>query len=106
MALAFARKGYLPYQIVGDQKRTVTDVTFDSSYPTGGEAVTADNLGLRVIDTASCNDVTATGGLVNVANATFDLTNSKILLFDETPAEVANAADVATAVVRVEAWGK
>lgn len=106
MALAFARKGYLPYRIVGDQKRTVTDVTFDSGYVTNGEAVTAADLGLNVIDTATCNDVTATGAAVNVANATFDLANSKILLFDETPAEVANAADVATTVVRVEAWGK
>lgn len=106
MALSFTRRGSTPYTIVGHQKRTVTDVTFDSGYVTGGEAVTAANLGLNSIDTAFCADLTATGGVINVASATFDHANSKILLYDETPAQVANAADVQTTVVRVVAQGK
>src|SRR3990172_4286733 len=106
MALTFTRRGPTPYTIVGDERRTVTDVTFDTSYPTGGEAVTAAELGLHKIHTGTCCDLTATGAAVNVASATFDHATSKILLYDETPAQVASTADVATTVVRVVAHGK
>lgn len=102
---SFARVGRAR-NIVGDEYRTVTDMTFDSSYPTGGEAVTAANLGLRKINHANVVGASATGAGVNVANAIVDLTNSKVLLYDETPAQVADNADVQTAVVRIEAYGK
>lgn len=105
MAIAAARVGDLPYRIVGNQKETVTDVTFDSAYVTGGEAVTASDLGLNYVETADASVKAATGAGVNVANAFYDESTDKILLYDETPAQVANAADVATTVVRVRARG-
>jgi hypothetical protein len=49
MALSFARKGRAR-NIVGDQYRTLTDCTFDSTYVTGGEVFTAADLGLRKVD--------------------------------------------------------
>lgn len=106
MALSFTRRGSTPYTIVGAQKRTVTDCTFDSSYVTGGEVWTAANLGLNSVDTAHVGGLQATGAGVNVASAQVDLSAKTILLSDETPAQVANAADVSTTVVRVIAYGK
>lgn len=47
MALTFSQKHNT---VVGNKRMTVTAVTFDSSYPTGGEAVTAADFGLVVLD--------------------------------------------------------
>lgn len=94
----------LPYRIVGSQKETITDVTFDSSYPTGGEAITPADLSLNRIDSATC-EIKTVGGTVNVANAHYDEVNSKIVVYDETPAEVGNGNSLATLVVRVKARG-
>lgn len=90
---------------VGSQFRTVATVTLDSSYPTGGETVTPAQFGLRSVESASC-DIVAVAGTVNVANATYDRTNSKIKVFDETPAEVANGASLENVKVQVTAFGK
>lgn len=89
---------------------TVTAVAFDSSYPTGGEALTPSDLGLDVVEYAFCFIKTAATTTVNVANAYYSVSTTapagnKILLYDETPAEVANAADVAGLVVEVVAFG-
>lgn len=107
MAISASRvtTGGVPYRIVGNRKETVTDVTFDNSYPTGGEAVTAANLGLSNLDEVTDIQVKAVGGTVNVANVFFDEVNSKLIVYDETPAEVADAATLATLVVRVRARG-
>ena len=94
----------LPYRTDGTRKRTVTNVTLDTSYPTGGESVTASDLGLNKVEEARV-DIIAVGGTVNVANAFYDLTNNKVKVFDETPAEVANAADLSGVQVRITAWG-
>lgn len=106
MAVTAARvlQGGLGYRISGNQKRTVSDITFDSSYPTGGEPVTAANLGLTHVHTATC-DIKAVGGTVNVTNVFYDDANKKLKAFDETPAEVAAASDLSTLVVRVTAHG-
>lgn len=90
--------------VFGSRRVTVTDVTLDSSYPTGGEAITAAQLGLSTVLFAFCN-VKAVSGTVNVANAYYDSANSKIKVYDETPAEVANAASLASVVIRVMAYG-
>lgn len=90
--------------VFGSRRVTVTDITLDSSYPTGGEAVTAANLGLSTVLFAICN-VKAVSGTVNIANAYYDQANSKLKIYDETPGEVANAADLSSNVVRVLAFG-
>lgn len=105
MSVSTANVLDVPYRVVGNQKKTVTDVTFDSSYPTGGETVTPANLGLTYVEYAETNVITATGGGVNVTNAKYDKANQKTLLYDETPAEVANTSDVSTTVVRHTAFG-
>lgn len=89
----------------GAEERTVNRFTFDTTYPTGGEPCSAADLGLTRVDWAEATIVSATGAGVNVANCDYDVANGKIKLFDETPAEVANAANVATVVVQIVAYG-
>lgn len=105
MALTFTKVGTKPYIVTGHEKKTITDVTFDNSYPTGGEAVTAANLGLNNVYRADAFVKSATGGGVNVANAFYNESTQKILVYDETPAEAANTADLSNLVVRVVAYG-
>jgi len=90
---------------MGSEMRSVATVTMDSTYPTGGEPLTAKELGLRYVNSAVAT-VSAVGGTVNVAQASYDKTNEKLKLFDETPAEVANAADVSGIKLQVIAYGK
>lgn len=90
---------------IGSEFKVVATLALDSSYPTGGEAVSARQLGLSAVTTAQC-DITAVGGSINVANASYDKTNGKVLLYDETPAQVANAANVDGTKVQIIAYGK
>lgn len=105
MALSFSN---VDSGVEGNKRFTVTNVTFDSSYLSGGETVTAANLGLSALSYGSCN-IKAVGGTINVASAFLecvaDPTANKIHLYDETPAEVASTSDVSTCVVQVKAFG-
>lgn len=85
---------------VGDMMMSHGTVTFDNSYPTGGEAVTAANLGF----TNHISEVflQATGAEVPV----FDKTNSKILLYTADGTQAANASDQSAVVVRYMAFGR
>lgn len=58
--------------VFGNRRVTVADVDFDSSYPTGGESLTATNLGMSVLDLVL---VSNKGGLI----FEYDYTNSKLL---------------------------
>lgn len=103
--MALTKKGIQTGRPPGAEERTVNRFTFDNKYPTGGEPCSAADLGLTRVDFAIATVVTATGGAVNVCFADYDIANGKILLYNETPAEVANEADVATAIVQIVAYG-
>jgi hypothetical protein len=90
---------------VGAQYKTVGTLVLDSSYPTGGEALTAAQLGLQSVDEAHA-EIVAVSGTTNVANATYDKTNSKVKVFDETPAEVGNTNSLENVKVQITAFGK
>ena len=90
----------LPYRIVGNQKETVTNVTFDSSYLSEGETLTKAQCGLSSVERATAT-IKAVKGSVNVANVVFDPVNSVIHLYDETPGEVASEANVEGVVAQV-----
>jgi hypothetical protein len=111
MAISVAQvtQGGLAYRISGAEKKTVTDVTMDSGYVTGGEPVTAAQLGFSsVCNSATAQIKTTSGAGVNVAScAAVVQTDGSVNLkcHDETPAEVANAADIATTIIRVTATG-
>lgn len=106
MALTVTNKLSTPYRIVGNQKEVVRDCAFDNEYPEGGEALAASTLGLSRIDHIQTAEINAVGETeVNVASCGYDEENEKLQLFNETPAEVANKADVEGVVVRVVARG-
>jgi hypothetical protein len=90
---------------VGDEMRATATVTMDATYPTNGESVPAKEFGLRYVNTA-IPTIAAVGGTVNVAQAYYDKSTEKLKLFDETPAEVANAADVSGIKVQLVVFGK
>ena len=90
--------------VAGNRRTVVADVTCDSSYPTGGYASAAADLGFTG-GTVDVMDLAASsGGYV----AGYDYTNGKIKLFRQTAAtsalvEVPNTTNVATEVIRVDA---
>jgi len=77
----------------------VYDVTFDSSYPTGGEAVAASDFKLDSIDAIfpTFSGATAANGRI----VTFDPTNSKLLVWTGVATEAANASDQSAVTARV-----
>lgn len=92
------------------RKRVVfATLAFDSSYPTGGESLTAANLGLQKID-----QLFAVGGGAGY-HFDYDLTNSKLLAYysdlnaagDGPDIQVPDTTDLSTplAAVRVMAIG-
>jgi hypothetical protein len=91
--------------VQGNRRKTVTTVAFDSAIPTGGESVTATDLGLSKVESANTYFSTIATTTVNATNAIYNLSTNKVQVFDETPAEVANNADLAGCVVTVEAYG-
>lgn len=94
-------------KVPGGEKRTVNQVTFDNSYPTGGEALSVKELGLRRITFAQCTILNGSESAEKrVTNAVYDITNEKLKLIDSaTGKELANAADASKVVVQVVAYG-
>ena len=98
----------LPYRIVGNQKKTVRKVTFDSSYESEGEPLSAEALGLRVVEYA---DVSIQTGSENeaefpVSSGWYTPSTGKIhLLNSKTSKEVASTKNVEKVTAQVEAYG-
>ena len=89
--------------VFGDRRVTQTDVVFDSSYPTGGESLTASDLGLTYVDFAIAKvKVNGTGSVVNV---TYDIANKKLIAYTAA-AEVADTTDISAVTATVTAFGK
>lgn len=81
-----------------NRRDIVADVTFDSSYPTGGEAFGPADLGLSTIDFI---DTEHKGTEVVV----FDRANSKLLIYTADGVEATNASNQSSFVTRVRALG-
>jgi hypothetical protein len=108
MALTVAKVTGGAYTLGNKKKRTVT-ITFDSSYPTGGEALTAGDLGvsgrtlIEVIPHGAFRNTDATLGIV----VSYDHTNSKLVAYWGNAGsvsgmpEVANTTDLSTYSGRV-----
>jgi hypothetical protein len=95
-----------PYRRVGNRKETVTNVTMDSSYKSGGEEVTFAQLGFSsFVEPGSIATIKSLKGTVNVASAAYDETKKLLHLYDETPAEVASEANVEGMVIQIVARG-
>lgn len=82
----------------GNKMMTITPVTFDDSYPTGGEALTKAQLGLTAINTVFA--IPASG-----YTFAYDATNSKLLAYSTAGTEVSNTTDLHTLAATVIAIG-
>mgnify|MGYP001004344528 FL=1 len=96
----------------GNKRHRVYDVTFDSSYPTGGESLTASDVNLRKIEQLIVHGpATATRGGTTGVLATYDYTNAKLQAFwgnagtASVLPEVTNTTDIATQICRITAIG-
>ena len=83
----------------------VVDVTFDSSYPTGGEAVSANDVQLASITDAICNPAVKSDNS-NAYVVQWDKPNGKLKLYRAADTavemeEATNAADLSTYTARV-----
>jgi hypothetical protein len=85
--------------VEGNRQVKVFDVTFDSSYVTGGEALTVADMGLRSLDEFSAEPD------VNGNYVVYDRTNAKLLLFD-IDSQAANAFNASAVVIRCRAVGR
>lgn len=75
-------------------------ITFDNSYPTGGEAITAANFGMSSISSVI---IVPTGGTRLFA---WDKANSKILVYTALSTEAANASDQSSVSIQVLVLGR
>jgi hypothetical protein len=85
--------------VVGDRRETITNVTLDNSYPTGGYTITPQNLGLT-------SRIDALHPLTSTSGRTFahDRTNRKLMAHSG-GSQVTAATDLSAEVVRVRAIG-
>ena len=86
---------------------TVTKITFDNSYPTGGEAIVAANLGLTTL--REVISVLTLAPLFSEKIVTWDRANSKLTIGVEGAAifvEAGSASDQATVIALVTAIGE
>lgn len=97
----------------GTFRETIYDIQFDSSYPTGGEAVSAKDVGLATLMGLAVIGVSLVAGTAPTTSPLFqfDYKNGKIQAFrtgtsaDTNLNEVANGQSLATFIVRVRAAG-
>lgn len=83
--------------VAGNKRRNTLDITFDSSYPTGGESLTPAALGLVSVDIVLA---TGTGGYV----FKYDKANQKLLAYTG-GSQVSDTTDLSSVTTRVEAVG-
>jgi hypothetical protein len=94
--------------IPGAERRTITEITLDSSYALGGEVVTAAQLGLRHVDAAICSIIHGDeaksselfAGVASYSGGKIHVVNLK------TGVEVAETKNLEKVVVQVVAFGR
>lgn len=91
----------------GAERRVVCEVTFDSSYQSEGEPLTAEQLGLKFVKWANCLIINGSEeATVRPTNAYYTPATGKIHLIDSaTGKEVASTKNMEKVVVQVEAFG-
>lgn len=90
--------------VMGDMKVAIADVTFDSSYPTGGEVLDTKLLGLNLVHFAHVSN--SAGYDVNYVPSTGKLLARVSAAAASAFGEVANATNLSTLTIRVMAYGQ
>lgn len=78
MALAFST---VTNKKIGNRTVKVVDVTWDASYPTGGEAITAADFGLKKIDHITTS-IAISADRTTACPVAWDRTNSKLVAYE------------------------
>ena len=97
-------------QLVGNKREVAGSVTFDSSYPTGGEVFTPAALGLTALTDFQV-EIDATAGYVPVWNRSVSAPKLMAFYGDNNNAadgpliEVPDTTNIATAIARFRATG-
>lgn len=90
--------------VVGAQKEVIADVTFDSSYPTGGESFTPEDVDQKAGSAATFHYVGCGMNDATIADnrlVDYDYTNEKLVLKTAGATESANASDQSAVKIRV-----
>jgi len=93
------------YGSLGNLKVEVVEVTFDSSYPTGGEAITLNQIGNASFAIATVKS-SAAGTVDNVLHPRYNIATGKVLCYLTTGGELTNTADCTDLVVQVIVFGR
>lgn len=90
--------------VEGATRTAVVDVTFDSSYPTGGESFVVSDVDPSATAATAFTFVSAGSRTVPATNDFFyDYTNKKLMAFVmSSGVEVADTTDLSAAIVRVK----
>lgn len=104
MALTFSETAGMR-TVFGDRRVVKGIITFDSSYPLGGEPVTASLFQLKTLDWLEVEPVCGAMGAASRL-ARWDSTNGTIELYTAISTEAADTSDQSTIVVHVTAYGK
>lgn len=88
----------------GNLKMTVTPITFPTKYLQADKLTPAD-VGLERVVYGFAVLTSISNGAVNIANVIYDPAAETLKLFDETPAELANEAEVKKPTCLVFAYG-
>ncbi|HZA18978.1 MAG TPA: hypothetical protein VE645_19210 [Pseudonocardiaceae bacterium] len=102
------RKSY----ISGNRDVVMRTITFDSSYPTGGEALTPADFGLKVLDEVRPHGSFRAAANTSAIEVSYDYTNQKLIAFwgnagtASVQPEVTNTTDLSTYSGRVTAVGQ
>jgi hypothetical protein len=105
MALALTKVAASTF---GNKRVRVYDITFDSSYPTGGESLTAADVGLKKIEQVLSDAGAKNSAGTSMVPVRYDYTNSKLQGYEYNGAsagvarlqELANAFDASAFTAR------
>src|SRR5262245_24982053 len=101
MALTLTEVGTRQY--VGSNFLRTFDITFDSSYATGGEAIVPGDVGfVTSIDVFDSETIPGT----TVRSVAYDRTNGKLLAYNPAGTEITNTTNLSAITVRCRVWGR
>lgn len=90
---------------IGDLKMTVTTVVGESSYVTGGTALTPAQLGLSTVVYANVDVAASSGTATSFSAASYNTATGKIQAYLNTGAEAGTAANLSSLTFAVQAFG-
>jgi len=114
MALTVAKVSGSPDFTAGNRKVRIRDITFDSSYATGGESLTAADVGLKTVQAVATDGGAKNSAGTSLVPVRYDYAASKLQAYRYDGAsagkafleEVANTVDLSAFTVRLMIWGQ